>query len=169
MTKFKLSVLVSAFLISGSAFAASQGSLGLTSTGSSDVIIIKDNAVQISGVDDLDFGTTAVLGAANNSLTDSVCVFSSTGLYSINVASAGIGFALNGTGAAADAIAYTVKWGTQDLTNNVPLVNQPANATSLTCDGTTNADFTVTVDPTSFNDAKPDTYSDTLTLLVEPL
>lgn len=171
MTKFKLSVLVSAFLISGSAISATQGSLDTSSTGTSDVTIIKDNAVQISKVDDLNFGTEAML-ANNAELTDDVCVFSSTGKYSITVSSSGDGFALVGTGTDPAHIDYTVKWGTQALVHGGVHGDGAdgliANATSLTCDGSTNAEFTVTVDSTSFNSAKPDTYSDTLTLMVEP-
>lgn len=170
MNKFKLSVLVSAFLISGSAIAASDGVLtsgSVGSTGSSDVIIVKDNAVQISDVDDMDFGNQSVLGD-NVSMTDGVCVFSSTGNYSVTVSSAGTSFELAGTGATPDAVAYSVQWDGVAVTHGTAQTGLIANATSLTCDGGTNATFAVTVDSSSFNSVKPDTYTDTLTLLVQP-
>lgn len=167
MNKFKLSVLVSAFLISGSAVAATQGALDTSSTGTSDVTIIKDNAVQISNVNDLDFGQQAAL-AASATMSDDVCVFSSTGNYSVTVSSAGDGFELLGTGADAGAITYSVQWSGVAISHDTAQTGLTADATSLTCNGATNASFSVTVDSTSFNSAKPDTYSDTLTLMVEP-
>lgn len=167
MNKFKLSLLVSAFLMSGSVIAASDGALDTTSSGTSEVTIIKDNAVQISNVDDLVFEQQAVL-AESATLSDDVCVFSSTGNYSVTVTSLNEGFELQGEGADPDAVTYSVQWGAASLAYGAVQSGLTADATSLTCDGGTNASFSVTVDSTSFNSVKPDTYTDTLTLLVQP-
>jgi len=54
MKNFKLAVLASAMVASGSLMAAQDGNLGGTSEGESLVTIIKQNAVQITDVADLD-------------------------------------------------------------------------------------------------------------------
>ena len=169
MKTFKLAVLASALVASGSLMAApTQGTLGATSSGTSDVTIIKENAVQITGVADLDLGTHATL-AADVSVNDDVCVFNSTATYSITVSSANGGFNLSdGT----NNIPYSVDWSSGGaavaLTDGALLGSLTGDRTSLNCGGSTNANFSATVAAADFNAAGPGTYTDTLTLLVKP-
>ena len=118
-------------------------------------------------MDDIDLGTHPSL-AADAVGSDSVCVFNSTGGYDVTVTSVN-GFELDsgtatipyavtwaaGGGAAADATAGTISGLTGD-------------SASTTCGGGTNATFEVTVAAADFNAADPGTYTDTLTLFVEP-
>ncbi len=169
MKNFKLAVLASALVTSGSLMAAQDGNLGGTSAGESLVTIIKENAVQISDVADLDLGSHATL-AADVSANDDVCVFNSTAAYSITVSSANGEFKLmNG----AAEIPYSVEWSANSgaaapLAHGAALASLAGDRTSLNCNGGTNANFSATVAAADFNAAGPGTYTDTLTLLVEP-
>lgn len=170
MKTFNKTLLVAALTLSGSAFAATNGTLGADSTGTSDVIIIKENVVLISDVEDLDLGTLNV-ATANISAADDVCVFNSTANYSVTVSSANTVFELQSAGG--DAIPYAVTWeddssGASPVTAGALLGGQVGDRTSLNCNGTPNATFEVTVLSTDFNAAAPGSYTDTLTLLIEP-
>ena len=171
MKNFKLALVASvvALSASGVAVAAQDGTLGLTSTGESVVTIIKENAVQISNVDDVDLGTQATL-AADAVGGDDVCVFASTGGYDITVSGAGTAFELTGTGG---TIPYAVTWAANGgaaaaVTFGTTITGLAGDTDSLTCAGGTNARFEVTVAAAAFNAADPGTYTDTLTLFVEP-
>lgn len=176
MKNFKLA-LVASFVFasaSGIAVAATDGILGLTSTGTSIVTIIKENAVQITNVGDIDLGTHSTL-AADEAGSDDVCVFGSTGTYNVTMTSTnGVGglFAL---ASGADSVPYTVSYTGNGTPAAAPIVsgtkiltNFTSDTGSLNCGGSTNANFGVTVPAVSFNAAAPGTYTDTLTLLVEP-
>lgn len=164
MKKFTLAAVASVVLASGSAIAASDGTLGLTSTGTSVVTIIKENAVQISNVNDLDLGTHSSL-AANAVAADDVCVFSSTTGYNLTVTSANGVFELQD---GAEAIPYDLSWNTAPVTEGGVMSGLTGDNSSLNCGGGTNAAFEVTVAAADFNGAEPGSYTDTLTLLVQP-
>jgi len=169
MKNFKLAVLASALVASGSVMAAQDGTLGLSSEGESLVTIIKENAVQITNVADLDLGTHATL-AADQSANDDVCVFNSTAAYKITVSSANGAFVLKD---GAEEIPYAVAWAANGgaavpLAHGAALGGLAGDQASLDCNAGTNANFSATVASADFNAAAPGTYTDTLTLLVEP-
>lgn len=170
MKKLKIAAIASALVVSGSAMAASDGTLDTTSTGTSIVTIIKQNAVQITNVNDLNLGTHAVL-AADQVAADDVCVFSSTSGYNLTVTSANGAFNLQDS-ATATPIPYTMSWTTAAGSSAVGYGSAIAGLTgdnvSLDCSAGTNANFEITVSSADFNSADPGTYSDTLTLLVQP-
>jgi len=176
MKNVKLALVASALALSfaGVAGAATQGTLGTDSTGTSDIILIKDNAVQISDVGNIDLGTESTL-AADKTGSDSVCVFASTGSYHLTVSGARAAFTLEGP-TATDLIPYGVTWQVGAGTPETILpglksvgVGYAGDATSLNCNGGTNATFAVAVDAVGFNAAAPGTYTDTLTLFVESI
>ena len=186
--------------LAGAAHAAEDGvfndsDAGTTgSTGQSDITLIKNNAVQITNVDDLDLGTATSL-AAGETLTqsDDVCVHSTTGGYTVTLDSVdnpGTFVLTNDDVAVANTIAYTVVW-TEELATgggllgldpqSNPFPAQPgveigsagaalaADDTDPACGGATNATFSVTVDDTAFNGAPSGTYTDTLSMVVRSL
>lgn len=168
MKTFKLAVLASSLVASGSLMAATQGDLDVTSEGSSIVTIIKENAVQITDVNDLDLGTSAFL-SADASADDDVCVFNSTASYQVTVSSANGMNLVDGT----EAIPYAVEWSANggaavSVSDGVAITGLVGDQASPTCGGGTNANFSATVVAADFNAAAPGTYTDTLTLLVEP-
>ncbi len=164
----KLTVLAAAMTVfSGVAVAATDGTLGLTSTGESIVTIIKENAVQITDVDDINLGTQATL-AADATGSDDVCIFSSTGAYTVTASSANTVLELQD---GANSIPYALEWDGNALSLGTATPLAPADSSSLTCAGSggTNASFGVTVASADFNAAAPGTYTDTLTFVVSPL
>jgi len=153
MKTFKIALVSAAVAASAStvAVAATDGLLDLSSTGTSIVTIIKQNAVQISNVNDIDLGTHYAL-TANEVASDDVCVFSSTGAYEITMTSnAGLVFEMND--GAGTPLPYLVTW-TADGATTPAISGAPVGAF------TSNADF---------NSVPNGTYTDTLTLLVTPL
>ena len=171
MKTFNKTLLVAALTLSGISFtasAATDGTLGTTSTGTSDVILVKENAVQITDVGDLDLGLASSLDA-DVSASDDVCVFNSTAAYTVNISSDNGAFELiSGT----DTIDYEVSWATTGaaapVSYNTDVTGNLGDRTSPTCGGGTNATFEVTVAAADFNAALPGTYEDTLTLLITP-
>jgi len=169
MKMYSKTLLVAAITMSGSAMAATQGNLGPDSTGTSDVTIIKEDAVQISNVDDLDLGTMN-LASADITATDEVCVFNTTATYSVTVSSSNGVFELRD---GAEAIPYAVSWADDDLVPagvvyGVAETAQLGDNLDPTCGAGTNASFGITITQADFNNAAAGTYTDTLTLLINP-
>jgi len=108
MKFFRIALIASVTAMTGSVFAATDGDLGATSTGTSIINISKDNAVQITNVDDIDLGTQGNL-TATATQSDDVCVFSSTGGYAITLTSANGSFDLK-SGATTTDIPYSIDW-----------------------------------------------------------
>ena len=179
---FVASVVAASF--SGAAFAA-DGTLGATSQADSLVTIIKDNAVRITGVDAVPLGTASFLNAAVTE-GDDVCVYSTTGDYTVTASSAmgGANFQMAKDGVATnEKIDYSVEWltsttaasgsgtGLASGVESAQLVGAGSTdvTTDFNCGGAgANARFEVTVTDTDFNNATFGDYQDTLTLLVAP-
>jgi alanine-alpha-ketoisovalerate/valine-pyruvate aminotransferase len=169
MKFFRIAMIASLTAMTGTVMAATDGTIGATSTGTSIINIGKGNAVQITDVDDIDLGTTGNL-AATATQSDSVCVFSSTGGYNITLTSSNGSFILNDANTTTD-IAYSIDWtagGTTTAVYNTAITGLVGDSTSVDCGATTNATFAVSVTAANFNAADPGSYTDTLTLLVQP-
>jgi hypothetical protein len=65
-----------------SAYAATQGTLGATSTGSANISITKSVQAQISDISDMTVANWSI-GDGAVTLTSNVCVYSSTGSYRV--------------------------------------------------------------------------------------
>ena len=76
-----LAVAAVATFAASNAFAATQGTLGATSTGSLNITLTIDALVQISALDDIPLGNYT--GGANMTGADDLCVYSNTGGYEI--------------------------------------------------------------------------------------
>ena len=176
----KLTIAVAAFAVSGVAVAAQDGTPGPTSTGSSVVTIIKQDAAQITKVNDLNFNNPGFL-SNDVRLADDVCVFSTTGAYNVTLTSTNgtNDFLLrNGSG---DDMPYSVAWGAATtlgavgsgtaITGGTALAGQAGNGTDLDCAGDAggvNAAFAVEIAAADYNAAPVGTYTDILTILVAP-
>ena len=172
MKTFKITLVALAVAATGVVSAAtSDGTIGTDSTGTADVTLIKQDAVQITNVDTLDLGTHATL-AADRTADDDVCVFNSTSSYNITFTSANGSFELQD---GANSIPYSVAWSSNGgavvpVAYSTAITGNTGDATSLTCGAAvTNANFAVTVTAADFNAANPGNYSDTLTLFVEAI
>jgi hypothetical protein len=158
------------------ALAASQGTLGATSTGSVAIGATVPGRIQISGLSDVVFGTVDPSIAASSA--ENVCVWSNTSGRGYAVTAAGNGasnaFTLtNGTA----TLAYSVEWAGSSgqasgtpLTTGTPLTGLSSTATSPTCAAgpATTASLVVKMTAANLQAAVASTYNGTLTLVVAP-
>lgn len=173
----RLSLMCAAAMVQTSAFAASDGSLGTTSTGSLSISASVPNRVQLSGLNDVSLlnqdPATAALDAQN------VCVWSNTSTKGYNVTATGSGsgnaFTLaNG----ASSVPYSVEWsGNSGQTSGTPLTAGTAlgglvsTATSATCASgpSSTSSLIVRISSASLQTMQAaTTYTGTLTLVVAP-
>jgi len=158
--------------MSGSAFAATDGTVGSTSTGDLDINLVIPNLIQVSSMSDIDLGSWNGSGAKTGS--DTICVYdNSGGNYNAT-------FTGNGSGSAftlsdgSHTIAYTVTYSdggiASAVTSGTALTGQTgADQSSFTCaTGGLNGTITVEVPQANMEAAAANTYSGTLTMVVAP-
>ena len=159
-----------AALSAGSALAASDGLLGLNSTGTSLLSITKGDQAQITGIADIAMPAWTT-GSPAPAGSTTACVFTTTGAYQVTTSSA------NTTGTnyrlfdgALNYIVYTVQWndggGAVAMTGSTTLTSQ-TGSTILGCGGT-NATVAVDITNPVMIAAPVGVYADTLTVLIAP-
>jgi hypothetical protein len=170
--------LLIAALTAGTANAASDGSLGITSTGTVTINASVAGRVQISKLRDVTF--SSVDASANQLDAQSVCVWSNTSGRKYNITASGSGasnaFALSSSGL--DPVNYSVEWAAASgqnsgsaLATGSALVGQASVATSPTCASGpgTSASLIVKMAAADLQTMQAGaTYSGVLTLVVAP-
>jgi len=166
-----------AVLVHGSAVAATQGTLGATSTGSIAIGASVPNRVQLSGLTDVSFTNqdpaTAALNAQN------VCVWSNTSTKGYNVTATGSGTASAFTlSSGALTVPYSVQWSQSSgqtsgtaLATGTALTGLKSTATSANCSSGVTSSASLIVSMTTANlqtMQAATTYTGTLTLVVAP-
>lgn len=141
-----------------------------STTGDINITVVKNEAMRVSNLDDIDFGTTE---SAPGALSDAVCLYSTSGNYFLTASSS------NGSGPdfrmsdGTNFIVYDVTWNDGTTTTNMDDAVKSAAAftgadtANDTCNGATNSTIEVAVNAASFNAAPLGAYADTLTLLFE--
>lgn len=185
MKKLAQTLILSSLVIAPFAMAATQGTSGTTSTGTAQVGITKGDGTRVSALNDINFGVGNTAPSAKQ--FDDICIYATTGGYSITATSQG-----NGTGggqfrmvdtATNEFIRYFVEFRTDTasqagtaLAHNVtlgtaaaPLGNADTVSDDCTAGANLNARLIYSVDAATFNAATPSTYTDTLTVVVAPL
>jgi len=164
-------------LVAGPAQAATQGTMGSTSTGSVSISASVPGRVQLSGLSDVSFTNQDPSTAASNA--QNVCVWSNTSTRGYNVTATG-----SGTGNAftlangAQTVGYNVEWagstgqssGTA-LTSGTPLTGLTSTATTAGCSAgpVTTASLIVKIPTTNLQSMQAAlSYTGTLTLVVAP-
>jgi hypothetical protein len=161
----------------GQALAATQGTLGSTSTGSISIGASVPNRVQISGLTDVSFANQDPAVAASNA--QNVCVYSNTSTKGYNVTATGSGassaFTLS-NGAA--TVPYSVEWAGSSgqssgaaLTSGTALTGLTSTATNPTCSAgpASTASLVVKITTANLQGMQAATsYTGTLTLVVAP-
>ena len=169
--------------ISGYAHAATQGSLGTSSTGIANISITKAVQARISDISDMTLGSWSVADGAVQ-LTSNVCIYSSTGSYRLTATGSGLAniFTLTSNG---NLLPYSVAWnaggagalastGTALLAGIQSSTFANADQASSTCSGGGSANDTarvvVNVSALAMELAIGSTtpYTGTLTMLVTP-
>lgn len=179
-TSLKLALAtVGLALASPAALTATDGTIGLTSTGTTVISVTKGDGVQISNVSDVLFGATATTPAPQN--MDS-CIYSTSGDYNVEAQSLntnGSNFRLTDGAATPSFINYTLQWDdTVSAATGTPLAESTvvtgftnAFTADPTCGGGASGRLIVTLQgggAGGFNQAPTGAYSDTLTLIVSP-
>ncbi|MEM9620093.1 MAG: hypothetical protein AAF993_00495 [Pseudomonadota bacterium] len=154
------------------AYAAVDGTLGATSTGSFDISLTVNGAVKISNLSDM---TLPPFSGSDVSNTQTACVYSNStgGNYNVTATATGASFDLNGTGG---SILYNVEYddgsagGFVGLTHGNAAAMTNASATDDDCGGSgSNATVRVSVDAADAAAVPQGSYTSTLTLLVAPI
>lgn len=164
--------------VAHSAFAATDGTLGATSTGTSVVSVTIDQMYQISGMADFALGTYGGTGDLTGS--DDVCIYTNDAAATYNVTItdnstlSAADFSVENAGDTAD-IPFTVSWndvsgtvGQVAATYATPLASTGANTASTNCGGGNNANLAVNILEADLQAAAADSYSSTLSVLIEP-
>ena len=177
-----LSLIGSVFALS-SANAATQGTLGLTSTGSANISVTKSVQAQISDLTDMTLSNWSI-GQGAVTLYSNVCIYSSTGSYKVTASGDGLLNAFTiGTGL--NLIPYSVKWnsagaGSLDNTGSSLLSSiqsssfNNANTSSANCSGGGVANDTarvvISISALAMDAAASSNtpYTGTLTMLITP-
>lgn len=169
MKKMIKAIAASSLLVaSAGVFAATQGSLGATSSGSVDINVTITDVVQISGLTDANFGTY-VAGTGDLTNNGTACVYrNGTGLYQMTVSTTGSVLEVS-DGTNAIPYALTIN-GTPITASGQVLTGQAGNAVDPTCGGGTNATIDVVIAETDLQAAPSSAtaYTSTVTMLVAP-
>jgi hypothetical protein len=165
-------------LTHGVAMAATQGTLGATSTGSITITASVPNRTQITGLTDINFTNADPSTAATSSQND--CVWSNTATkgYSIKATGSGTSGAFTLASGALTPVPYSVQWSQSSgqtsgtsLTAGTALAGQVSTATTPTCSSgpSTTSSLVVSIGSTDLqNMVAATSYTGTLTLLVTP-
>lgn len=173
----RLSLACAAAMLHSAAFAATQGTLGSTSTGSLSISASVPSRVQLSGLTDVSFvnqdPATAALNAQN------VCVWSNTSTrgYNVTASGSGAGNAFTLANGAA-LVPYSVEWAASSgqssgtaLTAGTALAGLTSTATNATCASgpSSTSSLIVKISTASLQTMQASTsYTGTLTLVVAP-
>jgi len=169
--------LIAALLAQGPAVAATQGSLGSTSTGSISIQASVPNRVQLTGLTDVSFLNQDPATPASNA--QNVCVWSNTSTKGYNVTASGSGASNAFTIAnGAATVPYSVEWAGSSgqasgtgLTSGSALTGLTSTATSATCasGASSSASLIVKISTANLQTMQAATsYTGTLTLVVAP-
>ena len=162
---------------SGQAFAASQGTLGATSTGSVTITASVPNRARITGLTDVAFTNQDPATAASSA--QNVCVWSNTATKAYTITATGSGAASAFTiSDGTTAVPYSVEWSSSSgqtsgtaLTTGAASASLTSTATHQTCASGPAASASLVVGITTADlstmSAGP-SYTGTLTLLVTP-
>ena len=156
--------------VAAGAQAASDGTVGPSSTGSVDLTLEVEGAVKISNLLDIDLGTFATSGTLSGFTEACVYSNSATG-YTVTATSVSTnggttGFQLhNGT----DALDYTVEFDSTVILHNSATNFTGARTIDDDCAiGGNNTSIDVEVDPVDASAVSIGTYTATLTLVLAP-
>lgn len=160
-------------LSSAAVFAATQGSLGTTSTGDLIINLDIDSLVRVNNLNDIDLGTFSG-GAGDLSGADNFCIYrNGAGNFNITMTGSGAGSA------------FTLTDGTNTLPYSVEFTNSTPNAMTAgtllaaqsgaftandTCDSgaSDNVSVSVTVANGALASVPAGSYTGTLTMVVAP-
>ena len=173
-TAIKCIVIAGTFVVAGSVMAATQGTLGPTSTGTVDISVGVGDQIQITALADI---TGPYVPGSDFTGSSPACVYRNggSGDFDLTITSSnglGIDFRLNDAGT---FVVYDVTFndsvsGAVNMDNavldNVSFTN--ADTASPTCSGAPQSTLAINVPDANLGAVGSGTYTDTLTILVAP-
>jgi hypothetical protein len=178
MFKLKGIILALSFTaIFGVGLAATDGTLGASSTGTTAVTISIADLIQISGLSDITITPTTLTSDASGNTT--ACIYTNgtnvPGGYQVTATSTNgtAGSSFDTADGGGNKLAYSAVWGDGStntaLTDGVASVGHTgANTKYADCNGSNNATLTLTFAAAAMQATPAGTYNDTLTLEVDP-
>ncbi|MFO1073627.1 MAG: hypothetical protein U1E17_13340 [Geminicoccaceae bacterium] len=182
MIRLSHAAFAAALLATGPVLAASDGTLGATSTGSSNISLTVAAAVKVSNVSDITLNASSLTGSTLEG-TDLICIYSSVGSshrYKITLSTPTASYKLTNVSDNSLTIPYQVNFRDNDgsgvgsanwygATQGVAVLNgtQFGGSGSQNCNGGNNASYKVIFQNTDLASASSGTYDGTLNLLVE--
>jgi hypothetical protein len=160
-----------------------QGTLDATSEGQVQINLEVLDSVQITGLNDISFGTYGGSDTGPRGISEGYCVYvNGAGDYDITATSSN-GAATDDTakfhlvgGTSSDEIMYTVKFvGAASGASSASVTNYSETSATFAgsnlrdCSGSDNAQLHIDITEQELRDASTDTYQDTLILLVSPV
>jgi hypothetical protein len=167
-------IVAGAMVAGGGAIAATQGTLGPTSTGTVDIIVGVGDQIQITALADI---TGPYVPGSDFTGSSPACVYRNggSGDFDLTITSAngsGIDFRLNDAGTFVvydvtfnDSVSGAVNMD-NNVTDNVNFTN--ADTASPTCGGAPQSTLAINVPDANLAAVAAGTYSDTLTIVVAP-
>ncbi|MDC0359041.1 hypothetical protein OAO01_09515 [Oligoflexia bacterium] len=170
-------IAILALILPRNGFPATDGSLGVTSTGSTDLSITVPIQVKISHVANLTLPSwTGAPGSIATS--DDLCIYTndSAAVYRVTATGDGSGGAFEVSDLLTNTMSYKIRWNDQTgTTGNVELTSgsqsaqqSGANTTAQDCSGGDNANVEILIENSELTLTPSGTFTGTLTLLVEP-
>lgn len=153
---------------SGVSMAATDGTVGATSNGSSVINLIIPSLIRVTGFADITLGTYNGDSLARSGSSPACVSRNSAGNYSVAASSANGSFALK-SGVLATTIPYTVTWSGTGLTYSAVTGSFAADSNTLAACTPVAGRLAVGVPAAGMDAALPGTYTDTVTILVSPL
>jgi hypothetical protein len=171
MKKFIRTALISTLAgVAASSMAATQGTLGATSTGNFLITAVLQDLVQVSSLDDLNLGTYPGTGALSGS--EGFCVYrNGTGAYTATLTGSGAASAFT-IASGANTMAYTVTYNGSAIITGGTTATQAGNSSVTDCGGANvanNATIAVNITQAVLQASPTGTYTGTLTILVSPV
>ena len=176
VTAIALSTAMLAGTAIAPAYAATNGSVGASSTGTSTVTAFVGSLVRVTAIDDLALGTWT--GSGGLTTSDNVCVWTTTGGYNVTATgSGGTGTDFELTNGASGTLAYSVSWDDtassstlSAMTPGTALTGQVSGANTTDCNAGASLSATVAVEvaEADLTAADSGSYSGVLTLVIAP-
>ena len=168
----KVAAAVSLLASAGAMAATNPSTAGLSSTGDLNISVTKGELVRVSQLADMVFPPMPTM-AADTTLTDDICVFSTTGGYNLTATSPNASATQLRMAAGGNFLNYSLALNdltvTQGLPHGTPVTGfTGANTTDDLCSGGTTATLEATILSTDFNAVPQGAYTDTVTLTFNP-
>lgn len=173
-----VSALIAVLSMAGSAKAATQGSLGATSTGTAVITVVIPAQFKIGGINNFALGGYS--GSGSMAANQDICVYTNgSGSYKVLVTDdtsmTPTGFSVQ-NGIATSSIPYKAYWnnttgtaGSTQLSYNSPLLRTGANVLSTNCSvGGKSANIEVVFAQADLRKGVTGGYSGTMTIVIEP-